>query len=504
MAQFTKNNKRNPLERTSSQGLVLGCPICAAKLDLLDTRDGDQAYWCHRCQSGWRAGNLPEAAHRSKDNQNAQLEPPLETPAAAEPAVTKKARAAKTKATAKVGAVLPTDEVISAVNAPERQGQLASRPRVQGIASRPRVQGTTLAPLTRPDGRHRTQGEAKKHPAIAPRVTAKPPAPQLVAPRRGASPRAAASPPKPPVIAKPSRPSPRAANVAVSTPKTAALKKVLEAVQKKTSLETSRKDSRRAAQTAAPISKPVKAKPQPLEKTATPARLSSQTGVQKSPRKALEIMASVPQPKRTKRSPLEIAAPIKAPTPRAKRSQREQPVPVISGKGSRKPAAPVPQTATGKRQPLEVAAKPKISAPRATAQKPSKKTLETVAPIKAPFPPAKPTRRKKPILEIAAVAPQKTRQRKPAPALIIEPTPKPRRANARAVEPLKPARVAAQPTPAPVKPRTTPRVAQPPVTVAPVRPKPARSSPAQPAPSNPVQFGLFDALPPKTAGRKQR
>ena len=532
---------------------MLGCPVCAAKLDLLDTRDGDQAYWCHRCQSGWRAGNLPETAHRSKDNQNAQLEPPLETSAPAEPAVTQKARAAKTKATAKVGAVLPTDEVISAVNAPERRGQLASRPRVQGIASRPRVQGTTLAPLTRPDGRHRTQGEAKKHPFIAPRVTAKPPAPQLVAPRRGASPRAAASPPKPPVITKPSRPPPRAANVAVSTPKTAAPKNALETVQKNPSLETGRKDSRRAAQTAAPISKPVKAKPQPLEKTATPARLSSQTGVQKSPRKALEITASVPQPKRTKRSPLETAAPIKA--PRVKPSRPDKPA-LETSQGSRKAAqtaALAPKVATDKRLPLEAVAAPKISTARAAPQKPPKKTLETT-------PSTKPTRRKKPILEIAAAAPQKTRQRRPVPA--AEPTPKPRRISARAAALLKPARVspeqrksrnapigkatinkaqtapvsqsraqrsaaplepspksrraaqvAARPSPAPVKsPKPVPakpeptraaRVAKQPVTAA-SRPKPIRSSPARPAPSNPVQFGLFDALPPKTAGRKQR
>ena len=525
MAQFTKNNKRNPLERTSSQGLVLGCPICAAKLDLLDTRDGDQAYWCHRCQSGWRVGNLPEAAHRSKDS-----------------AVSKP----------QVEAVLPA---------------LQAR-----VSQKPRVAKTNTAA---PD---------------APRANAKPPAPQLVAPKRGASPRAVASPPKPPVVTKPSRPSPRTADVAPGTLKTAAPK---NAAQQKPSLETSRKNSRRAAQTVVPLSKPVKAKRQPLEATATPSRASPQ----KSQKKALEIIALVPRPKRSMRPPLETTAPIKAPTPRSKRPQREQPALVINSKGSRKPAAPAPKAAIGKRQALEVAAKPKINALRATAQKPSKKTLETVAPIKAPVARAKPSRRDKPALEtskgsrkpvqIAAPMPKATigkrqklevtspnvsapraaAQKPPKKTLetasvitkkarqpVLEPLPKPRRSSARVAEPLKPARVvpreqrkssnvpvnqsraqrpaaplepisksrrapraAAQPSPAPVKslkkpvptkpePTRAPRVTKQPAAVAP-RPKPARSSPARPAPvapSNPVQFGLFDALPTKTAARKQR
>jgi hypothetical protein len=29
---------------------------------LKDTRDGDQAYWCHTCERGWRAGHLPPEA----------------------------------------------------------------------------------------------------------------------------------------------------------------------------------------------------------------------------------------------------------------------------------------------------------------------------------------------------------------------------------------------------------------------------------------------------------
>ncbi len=556
MARFTKNNKRNPLERTSSQGLVLGCPICAAKLDLLDTRDGDQAYWCHHCQSGWRAGNLPEAAHRSKDS--AVPEPPVEavTPTV-EARVTGKARVANV--------------------APERQRQR---------------QLAALAPLTRPSGRPlpqrpspsgaafgARQGEAKKHLPIAPRAAAKPRVAEVIAPKRRAaprapasepkavavktaalprstppkrkaSPRAAASQPTPPAVTKPSRASPRAAEIAVSTPKTTTSKNAIKQVQKNPILENSPRNSRRAIETATPISKPVKAKRPPLEVIAAPVR-APRTSVQK--RKTLEIAASAPQPKRLKRLPLEIAAPIKAPTSRAKRSRGEQPAPVISGKGPRKPTAPVLKPTSGKRQPPEVAAKPKVSAPLAAAPKPSKKTLEIAVPIKtprvkpsrhekpaletgkgtrkparvaAPLPkagtgkcqkleaaapkisaraaplkpqkktletaaPLKASRRKKPIFEVAAVVPQKTRQRQPAP--ILEPTRKPRRA----------ARAATKPNPALTKPEPTraARVTKQPAAVAP-RPKLTRSSPTRPAPTNPVQFGLFDALPAKTASRR--
>ena len=609
MAQFTKNNKRNPLERHSSQGLVLGCPICAAKLDLLNTRDGDQAYWCHRCQSGWRAGNLPEAAHRSKDSAIPEPQVQAVTPVV-EARVTPKARASVTKVTAKVGAVLPDKKVASAANPPERQRQLAAL--------------APLAPLTRPSGRPLPQGEAKKQSSIAPRVGARSRAAEVIASKSRAAPRAPASEPKAVAVktATPSKSaprkrvaSPRAADVVVSPRKTVVSKEALNKTQKKPLLETSPKDSRRTAQPVAPVSKPVKAKRQPLEVIATPVR-PPRTSVQK--RKTLEIAASTPQPKRLKRLPLEIAAPIKVLTPRAKRSAPEL---VISGKGSRKSAAPAPKAPTGKRQPLEVTAKPKVSVPRVAAQKPLKKTLETVAPIKAPgvksrrdkpaletgkgarqrvqtaaslpkavtgkrqkleaaapkvsaraallkprkttletAAPIKPSRRKKPVLEIATVAPQKTRQRKLVP--VLELTPKPRRA-ARIAAPVKPtravseqrksrnvpigkgpvnqvqtapvsqprakrlatplepiaqsrraARVAAKPTPAPIKPlKAAPikpelnraaRVTKQPAAVAP-RPKPTRSSTARHtpvAPSNPVQFGLFDALPPKTAARR--
>jgi hypothetical protein len=74
MTRFIKNSKRNPLERSSSQGLVLVCPQCDGKLDLCTLRDGDQAYWCHPCERGWRIGNLPDAAHRHKDAAPVKLE----------------------------------------------------------------------------------------------------------------------------------------------------------------------------------------------------------------------------------------------------------------------------------------------------------------------------------------------------------------------------------------------------------------------------------------------
>lgn len=32
------------------------CPCCGQPMALYDLRDGDQAYWCHRCGTGHRAG----------------------------------------------------------------------------------------------------------------------------------------------------------------------------------------------------------------------------------------------------------------------------------------------------------------------------------------------------------------------------------------------------------------------------------------------------------------
>ncbi|NJK44634.1 MAG: hypothetical protein HC933_10415 [Pleurocapsa sp. SU_196_0] len=72
MARFTR--KHEPVDRASSQGLVLGCPDCASRLDLVGLRDGDQAYWCHRCERGWRIGNLPDAARMSKDAAREKFE----------------------------------------------------------------------------------------------------------------------------------------------------------------------------------------------------------------------------------------------------------------------------------------------------------------------------------------------------------------------------------------------------------------------------------------------
>ncbi len=43
---------------------------------LKDIRDGDQAYWCHTCERGWRAGHLPPEARRAK--AKALLEESLE------------------------------------------------------------------------------------------------------------------------------------------------------------------------------------------------------------------------------------------------------------------------------------------------------------------------------------------------------------------------------------------------------------------------------------------
>ncbi len=65
MARFIK--KHESLEPRSGYGLVLACPDCGGRLDLTYLRDGDQAYWCHTCERGWRAGNLPDNARQSKD-----------------------------------------------------------------------------------------------------------------------------------------------------------------------------------------------------------------------------------------------------------------------------------------------------------------------------------------------------------------------------------------------------------------------------------------------------
>jgi uncharacterized protein YbaR (Trm112 family) len=74
MARFT--SKTNSLERISSYGQVISCPVCNKPFMLKDTKDGDQAYWCHTCERGWRAGHLPPEARRAK--AKALLEAALE------------------------------------------------------------------------------------------------------------------------------------------------------------------------------------------------------------------------------------------------------------------------------------------------------------------------------------------------------------------------------------------------------------------------------------------
>jgi uncharacterized protein YbaR (Trm112 family) len=75
MARFT--SKTNGLERISSYGQVISCPVCNNPFMLKDTKDGDQAYWCHTCERGWRAGHLPPEARRIKAKAllDASLEP---------------------------------------------------------------------------------------------------------------------------------------------------------------------------------------------------------------------------------------------------------------------------------------------------------------------------------------------------------------------------------------------------------------------------------------------
>lgn len=81
MARFT--SKTNTLERISSYGQIISCPVCNKSFMLKDTKDGDQAYWCHTCERGWRAGHLPPEARRAKAKallESANLsEPPMLT-----------------------------------------------------------------------------------------------------------------------------------------------------------------------------------------------------------------------------------------------------------------------------------------------------------------------------------------------------------------------------------------------------------------------------------------
>ncbi|QFP78066.1 hypothetical protein [Deinococcus sp. AJ005] len=48
----------------SGRGYVHVCPDCGLPMTLHDLRDGDQAYWCHACGKGHRAGDPPIDALR--------------------------------------------------------------------------------------------------------------------------------------------------------------------------------------------------------------------------------------------------------------------------------------------------------------------------------------------------------------------------------------------------------------------------------------------------------
>ncbi|ADV68639.1 hypothetical protein [Deinococcus maricopensis] len=52
----------------SGRGYVHVCPTCTAPMPLYDTRDGDQAYWCHTCDRGHRASDPPPEALRPLQN----------------------------------------------------------------------------------------------------------------------------------------------------------------------------------------------------------------------------------------------------------------------------------------------------------------------------------------------------------------------------------------------------------------------------------------------------
>jgi|GEM_PF-1579600 len=57
-----KVREKEPDLPVSSRGFSLRCPVCAnPRLDLSFTRDGMQAYWCHRCERGFRIGEMPQA-----------------------------------------------------------------------------------------------------------------------------------------------------------------------------------------------------------------------------------------------------------------------------------------------------------------------------------------------------------------------------------------------------------------------------------------------------------
>jgi hypothetical protein len=56
--------EEDPAYPVSGRGYVHVCPFCGQPLALYDLRDGDQAYWCHPCGKGHRAGDPPQGALR--------------------------------------------------------------------------------------------------------------------------------------------------------------------------------------------------------------------------------------------------------------------------------------------------------------------------------------------------------------------------------------------------------------------------------------------------------
>ena len=63
-SKIRKGSKEPDVLPSSGRGLLHVCPGCGRRLELFDTRDGDQAYWCHACGKGHRAGSPPLEALR--------------------------------------------------------------------------------------------------------------------------------------------------------------------------------------------------------------------------------------------------------------------------------------------------------------------------------------------------------------------------------------------------------------------------------------------------------
>ncbi|MFC6618311.1 hypothetical protein [Deinococcus radiophilus] len=58
-----RNWKDDPFPASGRHYLYV-CPDCGSRMELHDLRDGDQAYWCHPCAQGHRAGEPPLEALR--------------------------------------------------------------------------------------------------------------------------------------------------------------------------------------------------------------------------------------------------------------------------------------------------------------------------------------------------------------------------------------------------------------------------------------------------------